>query len=66
MLSAVALSAPMVGLLINAFAKNKIEGFAMMKGIVSILIIFPIASLFFTDTKQWFFAFAPGFGPQKQ
>lgn len=60
-----ALSAPMVGLLINAFAKNKIEGFAVMKGIVSILIIFPIAALFFSDAKQWFFAFTPGFWPAK-
>lgn len=59
------LSAPMVGMLINAFAKNKIEGFAMMKGIVAILMIFPVASLFFTDGKEWFFAFTPGFWPAK-
>lgn len=66
LISAIAsFSAPLVGLLMNAFAKNKMEGFAVMKGIVAILIIFPIASLFFTDAKEWFFAFAPGFWPAK-
>ena len=58
------LSAPMTGLVINSFASNKIEGFAVMKGFGA-LIFFPIVSLFFVDFKELFFAFAPGFFPAK-
>lgn len=58
------ISAPMSGLLINAFANNKIEGFAVMKG-TGIIIIFPIISLFFIDSRELFFSFAPGFWPGK-
>jgi fluoroquinolone transport system permease protein len=60
----VALGAPMTGLLINALSQNKIEGFAVMKGVGTILI-FPFVSLFFVDGKELFFAFAPGFWPAK-
>jgi fluoroquinolone transport system permease protein len=60
----VSLAAPMTGLFINALAKNKIEGFAVMKG-AGMIIIFPIVSLFFLDTKELFFSFAPGFWPAK-
>lgn len=55
-----ALEAPMYGLLINCLSNNKIEGFAVMKGL-SALILFPIIALFFIDKKELFFAFAPGF-----
>lgn len=55
-----ALEAPMYGLLINCLSNNKIEGFAVMKGL-SALILFPIIALFFFDKKELFFAFAPGF-----
>ncbi|MDW7673530.1 MAG: ABC transporter permease [Bacillota bacterium] len=58
------LAAPMTGLLINALAKNKIEGFAVMKGVGTILV-FPMISLFFIDKKELIFAFAPGFWPAK-
>ncbi|MBO8170257.1 MAG: ABC transporter permease [Bacillaceae bacterium] len=58
------LAAPMTGLMINALAQNKIEGFAVMKGI-GILIIFPFIALFFVDAKELLFAFAPGFWPAK-
>ncbi|HZJ58525.1 MAG TPA: ABC transporter permease [Clostridia bacterium] len=54
------LEAPMAGLLINSFSKNKIEGFAVMKAGGSI-IIFPIVALFFSDIRELFFSFAPGF-----
>lgn len=40
-----ALEAPMYALLINAFSTNKIEGFAVMKG-MGIFILFPIIALF--------------------
>lgn len=58
------LEAPISGLLINSFAKNKIEGFAIMKAGGSI-IIFPIVALFFNGVKELFFSFAPGFWSAK-
>ena len=58
------LGAPATGFLINAFAQNKIEGFAVMKG-AGTTLIFPIISLFFTDKREFFFSFAPGFWPAK-
>jgi fluoroquinolone transport system permease protein len=58
------LEAPMTGLLINSFSKNKIEGFAVMKAGGSI-IIFPIVALFFKDIKELFFSFVPGFWTAK-
>ena len=58
------LEAPISGLLINCFAKNKIEGFAVMK-VGGSVIIFPIIALFFRDIKELFFSFAPGFWSAK-
>ncbi len=58
------LTAPMLGLIINAFANNKIEGFAVMKG-MGMLMLFPLIGLFFFDYKELFFAVAPGFWPAK-
>ena len=55
-----AFGAPISGLLINVFAKNKIEGFAIMKG-TGIILVFPIVALFFIDIRELFFSFAPGF-----
>lgn len=59
-----ALGAPMVGLLINALARNKIEGFAVMKALGTILI-FPLAGLFVFNWRELFFAVAPAFWPAK-
>ena len=59
------LAAPATGLLINALATNKVEGFVAMKGVVGILIVFPVVGLFFADPKEFFFALAPGFWPAK-
>lgn len=58
------LAAPMTGLFINSLASNKIEGFAVMKGAGTILII-PFVSLFFIDYKEFFFSIIPGFWPAK-
>lgn len=58
------LEAPISGLLINAFAKNKIEGFAIMK-VGGSIIFFPIIALFMTGAKELFFSFAPGFWSAK-
>lgn len=58
------LAAPMLGLVINALASNKIEGFAVMKG-MGMLMLFPLIALFFFDYKELFFAIAPGYWPAK-
>jgi len=58
------LSAPVIGLFINVIAKNKIEGFAIMKG-VQIILLIPLISLYFTNFKELFFAVVPGFWPTK-
>jgi len=58
------MSAPFAGLLINLFANNKIEGFAIMK-LVGTIVILPIISLFFHDAKELFFATVPAFWPAK-
>lgn len=54
------LQVPIHAFIINALASNKVEGFMAMKG-SGFLLIFPIASFFFLDAKQWLFAFAPAF-----
>lgn len=59
-----ALGAPISGFLINAFANNKIEGFAIMKG-TGMVVVFPVIGLIFTDAKEFIFAFVPGFWPAK-
>ncbi len=58
------LEAPISGLLINSFAKNKIEGFAVMK-VGGSIMIFPIVALFFKGARELFFSFAPGFWSAK-
>ena len=58
------LVAPIAGFLINAFATNKIEGFAIMKG-TGMVVAFPVISLIFTDWREFIFAFVPGFWPAK-
>lgn len=59
-----ALGAPFTAFLVNSFASNKIEGFAIMKG-TGIISIFPLAGLFFYDAKELIFGLAPGFWPAK-
>lgn len=54
-----ALQVPTVAFLINAFAKNKVEGFVTMKA-VGFLLLFPVGSFFFLDAKEWLFAIGPG------
>ena len=58
------LSAPAIALFINVIAKNKIEGFAIMKG-VQIVLLVPLISLYFTDYKELFFSIVPGYWPTK-
>lgn len=59
-----AFQAPLLAILINYLATNKVEGFAAIKGL-NTLIIFPIVALFFTDFKEFIFSFEPSFWPAK-
>src|SRR5690554_554080 len=54
-----ALQTPIAAFFINAFSKNKVEGFVAMKGF-GFTIILPIAAFFFLDWVEWLFAIAPG------
>lgn len=56
------LHGPIVALLVNAFAHNKVEGFVIMKT-SGIILVAPIAALFLTDWKELFLAVLPGFWP---
>lgn len=59
-----AFNGPITALLLNVLAKNKVEGFAVMKSLGA-FVFFPIASLFFHDAKEFIFAVEPGFWPAK-
>ncbi len=59
-----ALGAPLAAMQINCLASNKIEGFAMVKGL-NILVVVPIVALFMHGAKEFLFAFEPGFWPAK-
>ncbi len=58
------LSAPMTGLIINIFSRNKIEGFAIMK-LLGTIVILPVISLIFTNANELFFGIIPAFWPAK-
>ncbi|NLM45492.1 MAG: hypothetical protein GX200_01630 [Firmicutes bacterium] len=58
--AASALQTPIVAFFINAFANNKVEGFAAMKAAGFITMLPPVAAFFFLDWKEWLFAFSPG------
>jgi len=58
------LHGPIVALLVNAFASNKVEGFVIMKA-SGIILISPVAVLFLTDWKEIFLAILPGFWPAR-
>lgn len=54
------LQAPLIALIVNAFASNKVEGFVVMKGSGLILLI-PIAALFINHWTELFLGIVPGF-----
>ena len=58
------LHGPIIALLVNAFARNKVEGFVIMKG-SGIILLAPIAALFLTDWKELFLSILPGFWPAR-
>lgn len=59
-----ALGGPLTALGINCVAGNKVEGFAAVKGL-NTLLFFPIIGLFFFDWKEFLFAIEPGFWAAK-
>ncbi len=56
--------APMLALFLAAFASNKIQGFALMKG-GGILFILPFAAYFLDDRWQWVFGLFPTYWAPK-
>lgn len=59
-----ALQGPLVALIVNAFATNKVEGFVMMK-MTGLLLMIPIAAFFMTDWTELFLGVIPGFWPAR-
>ena len=58
------LQGPIIALIMNVFASNKVEGFVVMK-ISGLLLIGPILSLFLTDWTEFFIGLFPGFWPSR-
>lgn len=56
--------APIIALLINMLATNKVEGFVIMK-LSGILLLAPIAVLFLTNWTEIFLMILPGFWPAR-
>jgi fluoroquinolone transport system permease protein len=57
-----ALQGPGVALIVNSFARNKVEGFVIMK-LSGLLLIVPVLTFFVATWKEVFLIFAPGFWP---
>ena len=56
---------PFYALFLAAFATNKVQGFALMKG-VGVLLLPPFAAYFVDPPLQWLFGIVPLFWPMKQ
>jgi fluoroquinolone transport system permease protein len=56
--------APLVALFLAAFAENKVQGLALLKG-ASVLVIVPLAALFVPTPWQWAFGAAPTYWPAR-
>lgn len=56
--------APMYTLFLAAFATNKVQGFAMMKG-TGVLLIAPLVAYFIAEPWQWLFGIFPTYWPVK-
>lgn len=56
--------APLLAMFMPAFAGNKVQGFALMKG-AGILFIVPIAAFFIETNWQWLFGLLPTFWAPK-
>lgn len=56
--------APLLAVFLAAFASNKVQGFALMKG-SGILFIVPFAAYFIDSSWQWAFGLLPTYWPPK-
>ena len=56
--------APLLAIFLAAFATNKVQGFALMKG-AGILFVVPFAAYFIDSNWQWAFGLLPTFWPPK-
>jgi fluoroquinolone transport system permease protein len=56
----VAFQAPLFASLINSFARNKVEGFVIMKT-TGIVMLVPVAAIFITNWTELFLGLLPGF-----
>ncbi len=56
--------APILGLLLPTIANNKVEGFALMKGLGFIFMV-PVAAWFVPVPYEYFFAIVPSYWPAK-
>ncbi|MBI9009306.1 MAG: hypothetical protein JEZ05_04670 [Tenericutes bacterium] len=57
-----AMQGPGVAMIVNSFAKNKVEGFVIMK-MSGLLLIVPVLAFFIANWQEVFLIFAPGFWP---
>lgn len=57
-----ALQGPGVALIVNSFARNKVEGFVIMK-MSGLLLIVPVLAFFIANWQEVFLVIAPGFWP---
>lgn len=57
-----AMQAPGLALIVNTFAKNKVEGFVTMK-MSGLILIVPVLTFFIFNWQEVFLIFAPGFWP---
>ncbi len=59
-----AMAGPLITLIVNSFARNKVEGFVIMK-LSGIILVLPILVFFVFDWKEVFLLFSPGFWPAR-
>ncbi|XMB72530.1 hypothetical protein RJI07_01170 [Mycoplasmatota bacterium WC30] len=59
-----AVQSPMVALIVNSFARNKVEGFVIMK-LSGMLLMIPVLVFFIQSWKEVFLVFIPGFWPAR-
>jgi fluoroquinolone transport system permease protein len=57
--------APLWAMLLAAFAENKVQGFALMKGSGFVLLVVPLFAYFVTSGWHWAFGLLPTFWPMK-
>ena len=57
--------APLFAISLSAFAENKVQGFALMKGFGFVFLIIPLFAYFVQSGWHWVFGILPTFWPMK-